>query len=348
MSAIWRSLLRDERGFVITAELVLISTVLVLGLVAALSAVKTALAGELSDVAKAVGSVNQSYYTHGFTGHGSRVYGSSFLDETDTSDEEKADFATGIEPCKTTVLGTAKTGCATPPCNPPCEKPCATPPCNGCETTLATLPALPVGAPCGTPCETPCPTPCGANVAAPCETPCASPCPTPCATAVAAPCGSPCQACGSLHQPSTGCGSSNGYGYGNSYGLANGYGTPFGPSIPRPYCPPGPGPYTGTDPFAPGVVSPKNMLLQGISYGGVCAPPAGTSWLPGQYADPGAYQQPWGGAPAMQPSTVQSAPADPRFRAPVLPPQEGVVPTNYEGQYEPAFQPPLPLRGSVY
>jgi len=186
MSAIWRSLLRDERGFVITAELVLISTVLILGLVAALSAVKAAVAGELGDVANSIGSLNQSYYTHGFRGCGSRIYGSSFLDQEDSSDEQKADFATAINTsCTTSAVRTTPCGVA----------PCAAP------------------APC-------------AVLPAPCETPC-----------------------------QTGCG--------------NGCRT----SVPPVICPPGPGPFTGTDPFAPGAVSPRNMLLQGISYGGVCAPP---------------------------------------------------------------------------
>ncbi|OAI53676.1 hypothetical protein AYO47_04245 [Planctomyces sp. SCGC AG-212-M04] len=265
MSATWRSLLRDERGFVITAELVLISTVLVLGLVAALSAVKTALAGELTDVAGAIGSLNQSYYTHGFHGCGSRVTGSSFLDQADSSDELKADFATGLQACPPVTAG-VKTACKAPactaPCNPPCNNPpCATPPCNGCGTTLPAPTGTPIEAPCGTPCNSPCGT--------------AAPCGSPCGTAVAAPCGgTPCGSapCGTAPCGSSYGGSSGGCG-GSSYQVIDGWWR-FGSSVPPVVCPPGPGPFTGTDPFAPGAVSPQNMLLQGISYGGVCAPPA--------------------------------------------------------------------------
>lgn len=208
MAATWRSLLRDERGFVITAELILISTVLVLGLVAALSAVKTAVAGELVDVANAVGSLNQSYYTHGFKGCRTstgvvraRTYGSAFLDRSDSTDEQIADFDTALN-----------TSCTAPTVITP---PCATP---GCAA-----PILPAPGCCGAPVM---PAPCGT---APCGT---------------APCGtSPC-------------------------------GTGFsGISVPPVICPPGPAPYLGTDPFAPGAVSPQNMYLQGISYGGRCAPP---------------------------------------------------------------------------
>jgi Flp pilus assembly pilin Flp len=198
MSAIWRSLLRDERGFVITAELVLISSVLVLGLVAALSAVKAAVAGELGDVAKSIGSLNQSYYTKGFHGcrtangtYRSRTYGSAFLDEEDSSDEQKADFATvTTENCTVPApVGGVANSCTAPHCVVPA------PVVARCETPCLTAPA------CGTPCQSSC----------------------------------------------------------------------FGPSVPRVICPPGPGPFTGTDPFAPGVISPRNMLLQGISVNGICA-----------------------------------------------------------------------------
>jgi Flp pilus assembly pilin Flp len=242
MSATWRSLLRDERGFVITAELVLISTVLVLGLVAALSAVKTALAGELNDVAGAIGSLNQSYYAHGFHGCGSRVSGSSFLDQADSSDELKADFATGLQAC--TPAAGVKTDCKAPPCNPPC----AGQPCPGCGTGLP------------------------------------GPCNPPCGTSLAAPCGS--APCGAAYGSSCG-------GCGSTYQVIDGWAR-FGTSVPPVVCPPGPGPFTGTDPFAPGAVSPKNMFLQGISYGGVCAPPVAPSRL----------ESPCPDAPAVQPGPV--------------------------------------------
>ncbi|HVJ69502.1 MAG TPA: hypothetical protein VM510_16110 [Caulifigura sp.] len=249
MSRIWRSLLRDERGFVITAELILISTVLVLGLVVALNTVKTAIAGELGDVANAIGSLNQSYYTHGFhgcrTANGgvaARTYGSAFLDRADSSDEQEADFATGVNAVCTTAA------CIKTPCETP-GGPCATSP-----------------PPCGTGCGTPCGSaPCGS---APCgSAPCGTaPCGTaPCGTGCGTPCGS--AACGSIPVPcGSGCGSPCGQGY-----VKSGFGC--GTSVPPVVCPPGPGPFTGTDPFAPGAVSPQNMLLQGISYGGVCAPP---------------------------------------------------------------------------
>lgn len=56
----------DQTGFVISAELVLISTILVLGLIVGLTSVQSAVVGELNDVGAAIGSLNQSYSYSGF------------------------------------------------------------------------------------------------------------------------------------------------------------------------------------------------------------------------------------------------------------------------------------------
>lgn len=56
----------DQAGFVISAELVLISTVLVIGLVTGLTCLRNAVNDELSDVACAITSLDQSYCYTGF------------------------------------------------------------------------------------------------------------------------------------------------------------------------------------------------------------------------------------------------------------------------------------------
>lgn len=64
-------LLSDEAGFLLSAELILISTVLVLGMVVGLSEVSRAINNELFDVATAFDSMNQSYrYAGMFDDHG--------------------------------------------------------------------------------------------------------------------------------------------------------------------------------------------------------------------------------------------------------------------------------------
>lgn len=56
----------DQSGFVLTAELILISTLLVLGLIVGMSSVQSAVVSELEDVGSAIGSLNQSYQYQGF------------------------------------------------------------------------------------------------------------------------------------------------------------------------------------------------------------------------------------------------------------------------------------------
>ena len=59
----------DQAGFVISAELVLISTVLVIGLTTGLTCLRNAVNDELSDVACAITSLDQSYCYTGFHGY---------------------------------------------------------------------------------------------------------------------------------------------------------------------------------------------------------------------------------------------------------------------------------------
>ena len=55
----------EDTGFVISAELVLIATIVVLALVVGLSAVRTAITAELVDIADSFGSTNQSFHFGG-------------------------------------------------------------------------------------------------------------------------------------------------------------------------------------------------------------------------------------------------------------------------------------------
>ncbi len=58
----------DESGVIISAELVLVLTICVLGVIVGLSSVVVAVNEELQDVAHAIGSLNQSFGFTGFTG----------------------------------------------------------------------------------------------------------------------------------------------------------------------------------------------------------------------------------------------------------------------------------------
>lgn len=61
-----KQLWNDQAGFIVSAELVLISTVGVIGLLTGLTCLRNAVNSELSDVACAISSLDQSYCYTGF------------------------------------------------------------------------------------------------------------------------------------------------------------------------------------------------------------------------------------------------------------------------------------------
>lgn len=93
-----RSLFRDEAGFIVSAELVLVATIVVIGLVVGLAEVQSAVIAELNDVGDAIGALNQSYYVAGsssFKGHHhlkAAFAGSSFRDVADDCDNNQCDL----------------------------------------------------------------------------------------------------------------------------------------------------------------------------------------------------------------------------------------------------------------
>ena len=88
MHTIFTQLLNDEAGFIISAELILVSTITVLALVVGLSEVAHAVNEELEDVGSAFGSVNQTFQAWGQGGHFAQASGSAFLDHADFCDSE--------------------------------------------------------------------------------------------------------------------------------------------------------------------------------------------------------------------------------------------------------------------
>ncbi len=90
----------DESGFIISGELILIATMLVIGLIVGLSEVQHAVVQELNDVGDAIGSLNQSYFYTGFSAKKSQskgtvksfTVGSRFRDEFDDCDDNQCDL----------------------------------------------------------------------------------------------------------------------------------------------------------------------------------------------------------------------------------------------------------------
>ncbi|MBX3450165.1 MAG: hypothetical protein KF777_11420 [Planctomycetaceae bacterium] len=79
-------MLRDDRGFVVSSELVLIATIVVIGLITGLVTVRDQVIQELADVADAISEVDQSYSYSGATAHAASTAGTIFADLADFCD----------------------------------------------------------------------------------------------------------------------------------------------------------------------------------------------------------------------------------------------------------------------
>ncbi len=87
MTTLINKLYNDEAGFIVSAELVLVATIGVLGMIVGLSEVAFNVNQELEDVGSAFGSVNQNYHYNGTSGLKGGIAGSCFNDEWDHGDD---------------------------------------------------------------------------------------------------------------------------------------------------------------------------------------------------------------------------------------------------------------------
>ena len=89
-----RTLLLDETGFLISAELILIFTLMFCGVAVGMAVVRDSLVQEFGDVAEAIGSLNQSYQYNTISAPSSGTTvafhascgGSGFADQQDDCD----------------------------------------------------------------------------------------------------------------------------------------------------------------------------------------------------------------------------------------------------------------------
>jgi len=96
---VWHRLWRGDEGFVVSAELVLIATVLVIGLLVGLVTIRDQVVQELADVADAISEVDQSFSFSGVTGHASSTSGTIFNDTHDfCEDLSGSDQHSGLAP----------------------------------------------------------------------------------------------------------------------------------------------------------------------------------------------------------------------------------------------------------
>ena len=77
---------RRQHGFVISAEVILVATILVLGMIVGLTSLRDGIVTELADVGEAIGAISQTYLFNGVTGHHASSNGSTWNDLEDTCD----------------------------------------------------------------------------------------------------------------------------------------------------------------------------------------------------------------------------------------------------------------------
>ena len=88
MTTLFTALINDEAGFIVSAELVLVSTIAVLGMVVGLYEIAINVNNELEDVGSAFGAMNQTYCLKGIKGHQGSTSGTEFRDNIDYCDSD--------------------------------------------------------------------------------------------------------------------------------------------------------------------------------------------------------------------------------------------------------------------
>lgn len=85
---ILNALKNDENGFIVSAELILVGTILVLGMIVGLSELSYGVNEELEDLGSAIGAINQSYCFTLASGKKGEVAGSKYQDYMDKCDSD--------------------------------------------------------------------------------------------------------------------------------------------------------------------------------------------------------------------------------------------------------------------
>jgi len=94
-----KRLWNEEVGAIVSAEIMLIATILVIGVIVGLKSVRDSVVTELADVAQAIGNVNQSYSYSGVSGHHAFTAGAAFTDNADFCDTPGLPSDSGNSKC---------------------------------------------------------------------------------------------------------------------------------------------------------------------------------------------------------------------------------------------------------
>ena len=108
MSRLWN----EDVGAIISAEIMLVASILVIGMVVGLTSLRDSVVTELADVGQALAQVNQSYSFGTIQGHHSFSNGGAFVDLEDFCDNAITLTNTGNSKC--VVICTVPTPVETP------------------------------------------------------------------------------------------------------------------------------------------------------------------------------------------------------------------------------------------
>jgi hypothetical protein len=96
-----RRLWNEEAGAIVSAEIMLVASILVIGVIVGLKSVRDSVVTELADVAQALSNVDQSYSYSATSGHHAFTAGGAFSDLPDFCDQAQANGAIQESKCVT-------------------------------------------------------------------------------------------------------------------------------------------------------------------------------------------------------------------------------------------------------
>jgi len=88
MSTTFARLWNEQDGAIVSAEVMLVGTILVLGAIVGLKSVRDSVVTELADFGQALANVDQGYCYSGVCGHQAHTQGALFQDRADFCDTE--------------------------------------------------------------------------------------------------------------------------------------------------------------------------------------------------------------------------------------------------------------------
>jgi len=86
MKNFFHRLWAEQTGAIVSAEVMLVASILVIGVIVGLKSVRDSVVTELADVAQAVANVSQSYHFSGVKGHCAESGGGCYEDKQDFCD----------------------------------------------------------------------------------------------------------------------------------------------------------------------------------------------------------------------------------------------------------------------